>query len=149
MAEIFAFVNRRGRVSSLCPKYLNTLMSEDKMNDTTILLDCAHCNKSGVCSSGKEGLSCEVCRDLNEIKKPSNGLPCSVCHGTGKTPPRTPRFKSAVERHTALLALFLCYFILVLIGLIAFFKIEALDRILPFSTTVMGTVLGYYFAKKD
>jgi hypothetical protein len=74
-------------------------------------LRCAHCEGSGTCKNGKDGVSCDRCLEKARAKqwvlgKPRNiqspvGLPCSVCEGVGE--PKSLSFKRTIAPALALL----------------------------------------------
>lgn len=119
-------------------------MSTLNENIPTGFLQCAHCHESGTCSSGNDGISCEVCTKQAKAKKPSVGLVCSVCNGLGSAEPKTFRLQN---RLVPVLAIFLAYvaFILILFSLGS----QHFSEILAFCGTLIGSITGYYFGGKS
>lgn len=105
--------------------------------------ECAHCNGSGVCTSGIDGASCSVCAKEHKIKKEPNGLVCSVCGGIGYAELKTDRLNNRI---IPVLSLLIVYFALILVTVTALFNDSHFTEILAFCGTLIGSITGYYFS---
>lgn len=109
------------------------------------LHSCAHCKGSGTCISGPDGASCMVCTKRNELKKgPYHGLACGTCGGLGKTDTMTYRM---THRTQPILSISLVFGSIGLILLFGFAGSPYFHEVLTFCTTLLGSVIGYYFSK--
>lgn len=107
---------------------------------------CAHCNGSGTCKHGREGLSCAACVNKNELKRGEYfGLACGTCGGLGQTDTITYRMNHRTAPLLAIMIILSC-FLLIVFGLV---KDQHFQEILTFSGTVIGSVVGYYFGGKN
>jgi len=115
---------------------------------------CAHCQGSGTCGSGHDGCSCLICAKktyvipfIHKTKSMENhkGLICSSCHGSGEFDPMTKRL---LQRITPVLAITIVYFALFLILEFGKTDNEHFTEVLAFSSTLIGSITGYYFAGK-
>jgi hypothetical protein len=118
------------------------------------IIQCKHCDGTGSCSKGKEGSSCEVCirRNLKWtlafcFSRPRYGMVCSVCEGTGYNyiEPLTERLHN---RTAPLLAIMIVYVALFMVWIMAALKSQYFSEILAFSSTLIGSITGYYFGGK-
>jgi hypothetical protein len=103
---------------------------------------CAHCNNTGTCNKGKDGSSCEVCVRKN-LKWT---FVCSVCEGFGKMEPFTERLHNRI---VPVLALFVVYVALIIICWAACTENKHFSELLAFSSTLIGSITGYYFGGKN
>lgn len=111
------------------------------------LYPCAHCSQSGTCSSGESGTSCVACIRANELKgKQLYGLLCGSCNGIGLAEPRTERINKRIK---PVLSMVLIFCLLMGIYLCAVFKSPYFGEVLAFSSTLLGSVVGYYFSAKS
>lgn len=116
-------------------------------NITSNLYDCNHCGGKGTCRNGREGISCAACVVRNELKgKDHIGLLCGSCGGIGKAEPMTERIN---KRTAPLLAIYLVIVLLILIAFASIFKSEHFSELLTFSSTIIGSVIGFYFSRRD
>lgn len=116
-------------------------------SEHNLLHACAHCKGSGTCNSGPDSSSCKVCEIKNELKKgPYYGLACGTCGGLGKTDTVTYRLN---HRTKPVLSLILVLISTVLILLFGIFRNEYFHEVLTFCTTILGSVVGYYFSTKE
>ncbi|SME96099.1 hypothetical protein [Pseudogulbenkiania subflava] len=106
---------------------------------------CAHCKGTGTCTSGPDGASCMVCAKRNELKKGLyHGLACGTCGGLGKTDTMTYRM---THRTQPILSISLVFGSIGLILLFGFAGSPYFHEVLTFCTTLLGSVIGYYFSK--
>lgn len=111
------------------------------------LYECKHCETQGTCRNGKDGSSCAACIQRNELKgKEHFGLLCGSCGGIGKGEPMTERIN---KRAAPLLALYLVIFLLLMVSLAALLNNSHFSELLAFSSAIIGSVIGYYFSRKD
>ena len=119
------------------------------------LFECAHCNGSGTCATGREGASCDACaKDLNFFgSKERFGLACHTCRGLGKT---TTHLHKLQQKATPYLAYTItgCSFALILLfGAWGYWrddaKIDYFNEVMAFCTTLLGAVTGYYFSSRN
>lgn len=122
-------------------------------NPTTLeghntLHQCGHCNGSGTCATGPGGTSCMVCVSRNELNKRKvyTGLACGACGGVGKTDTITYRMQ---HRMQPLLSISLVLISTILIIFFGLTKSPYCHEILTFCTTILGSVVGYYFSKSE
>lgn len=110
------------------------------------LYPCAHCSGTGTCKSGINEHSCNVCIKINELKGTSfKGLPCSVCGGIGQAEPKTERIN---KRMPALLGMIVVFLLLALIFISLSMDSKYFTEVLTFSSTIIGSALGYYYSSK-
>jgi hypothetical protein len=115
----------------------------NKRTNSIESITCAHCEGSGTCHSGSNQSTCAVC--IREHRLPNSdapyvGLVCSVCEGLGIAESKSAMIQN---RFIPFLAIVIAYFAL---GLVAFsLKSEHLDKILIFASTLVGSIVGYYF----
>ncbi len=114
---------------------------------------CAHCNNTGTCNKGKDGSSCEVCVRKNQkwtfvfsVSNPRYGMVCSVCEGFGKIEPFTERLHNRI---VPVLALLVVYVALIIICWAACTENKHFSELLAFSSTLIGSITGYYFGGKN
>ena len=117
--------------------------------------DCAHCQKTGTCTNGKDGASCSFCvakaaqptfggfgRPIPPVS--TMGLPCGVCIGTAVA-------ETASEKLVKVIAPLLALFI-ILIGFLIILSIslhtEHHSQVLTLIGTLIGGITGYYFGGK-
>jgi hypothetical protein len=117
------------------------------------VIPCRHCNSEGTFRSGENGNSCEVCVRKNLkwtlafcFSKPRYGMVCSVCKGIGEIEPFTERLHNRI---VPALAIVLVYFALALVWFMAFLENQYFSEILAFSSTLIGSITGYYFGGKN
>lgn len=118
------------------------------MNDPVSKLHpCAHCRGEGTCNTGKEGTSCEVCRNNNDLKRGEYfGLACGVCNGLGVAESKTDRLNNRLQ---PVLALLIIYTALVFILIFGIAKSPYFNEVLAFCSTLVGGVTGYYFCSRE
>ncbi len=113
---------------------------------------CAHCDSTGTCSKGKDGSTCEVCVRKNlkwtfvfSTSKLRYGMVCSVCEGFVKIEPLTERLHNRI---VPVLALLVVYVALIIICWAACTENKHFSELLAFSSTLIGSITGYYFGGK-
>ncbi len=113
------------------------------------LIPCAHCEGKGICHSGKDESSCEICtrkvRLFGISSRKIYGIVCSVCYGGGVVEPMTERLNKRIE---PLLAIILVYVALFMVWFMATVNNQHFPAILAFSSTLIGSITGYYFGGK-
>jgi hypothetical protein len=111
------------------------------------LYECKHCAGSGTCSNGKDGSSCLVCAERNDLpfwkRTNQHGLVCGCCGGIGMSEPLTERIN---KRIAPMLALFIIAMLMALIFIAAITESKFFSEILAFTSAIIGTVVGYYFS---
>lgn len=110
---------------------------------------CSHCDGKGKCISAQDESSCDMCvRNGTPIYAVKNwffserkyGYICKVCDGSGDHNIRTKRFHEWLVPYLALFIVLGCF------GLIIEFKgSDNFAEVLAFSTTLIGSITGYYF----
>lgn len=117
--------------------------------DTNTLHDCAHCQGSGTCKSGENQASCYVCAKRNELRlwlfKPKiyYGLSCGTCGGLGKTDSLTHRLQHRIQPSLAMAVIGISLSMIMVFGI---GKSPYFHEILTFSSTLLGSIIGYYFS---
>jgi hypothetical protein len=109
---------------------------------------CKHCNGTGTCSTGLNGVACAVCakrgskfRDYSEV---AMGLPCLICEGRGSIEP------FSLKLHNRFLPFFAMGFVTLLLFLVGYavFADKSFDKVIGFAGTLIGSITGYYFGIK-
>lgn len=110
------------------------------------LYPCAHCERTGTCTSATNGSSCAACVKANELKGTGHvGLPCGTCSGLGNAEPKTERINKRIQ---PLLAVFTVYLLLSGVFVSAFINSQYFNEILAFSAPLIGVVLAFYFTAR-
>ena len=111
------------------------------------LHNCAHCSGAGTCKAGENGDSCAACAKRNELKPGPKyvGLACGTCGGLGKTDTVTYRL---THRTQPLLAWVIVTLAFLLIIYFSFVAPQFFHEVLAFCTTLLGSVVGYYFVNR-
>ncbi len=113
------------------------------------LHECKHCNSSGTCKNGNDGSSCLACAKKNDIsfwrQKNQFGLLCGSCGGIGNAEPLTERMHN---RTAPMLAIYLIISLLSIILWAALNESQFFSELLVFSSTIIGSIVGYYFSNK-
>lgn len=108
------------------------------------LYPCAHCGGTGTCSSGEGGASCAACVKAHELKaKGLVGVACGTCGGIGLAEPRTERINKRIK---PVIAMFIVFVMLFMVGALAFTNNPHFTEILAFASTLIGAIVAYYFA---
>jgi hypothetical protein len=117
------------------------------MQDITAnLYDCAHCSKTGTCTSGDEGRSCSACIKHNELKGALHrGLACGTCGGLGKGEPMTEKMNKRIQPMLAIYLVVIA-FVVLLISLVL--QSPHFSEVLAFVSTLVGGVAGFYFSQR-
>lgn len=111
------------------------------------LYPCAHCSQTGTCASGPDGSSCLVCLKINEVKgKLIFGIICGSCNGIGLAEPRTERINKRIK---PVLAIGFMFSLLAGVYVAASLNSAYFHEILVFSTTLLGSIVGYYFSARQ
>ncbi|MEJ1342475.1 MAG: molecular chaperone DnaJ [Candidatus Sedimenticola sp. (ex Thyasira tokunagai)] len=115
-------------------------MQEIKVN----LYPCKHCNETGICTSGKDGCSCQACVKYHELKKYKEhfGLACGTCGGLGQAEPVTERIN---KRTKPILAMSIVFIVLICLIVLAVFENPHFTEFLAFSGTLIGSITAFYF----
>jgi hypothetical protein len=114
-------------------------------------ISCLHCEKTGTCRNGVDGVSCATCSrkgsrygDHSDAPK---GLVCSVCEGRGSVEPFTLKLQNRF------LPFFAMGFVVLLLAFIAIAYFsnngKGFETILGFAGTLIGSITGYYFGGKQ
>ena len=110
---------------------------------------CKHCNETGTCKNGKDGISCSRCTAYwaEAIKGfqssgSESGLVCSVCWGKGIAEPSSSKWVYRFPAILAIIFVVLAFFLLVLFG---WREYNHFDKLLVFVSTLVGSITGYYF----
>jgi len=113
---------------------------------------CEHCKGTGTCTSGLNENSCRDCAKKSysfaflrkkETLENNKGLKCSGCEGSGEFDPRTKRMHQNIRPILGLIIVISALFILYDL---AIKKNEYFEQFLPFVTTMVGSVLAYYYS---
>lgn len=115
-------------------------------------IECRHCKGSGTCSTGEEGVSCDLCAEqarsatgfpfLKRTITSKRGLPCGVCQGTGDF---TAKGRALQGNIVALLGLLIILLVLLNLLAIAATGDKYHAAIITLLGTLAGSVAGYYF----
>lgn len=118
-----------------------------------MLNDCKHCNATGTCSSGVDGASCLDCAKktyaFSILRKrktlESNvGLVCKQCEGSGVFDPASRRLHNNIKPVLGLVIVFISLF---MVHDLADKGNQYFEQVLPFVSTLVGTVVAYYFTR--
>lgn len=115
------------------------------------LLECKHCNQTGTCSTGLDGMSCSACIKAHDLKghrfifwKVNHyGLSCGSCNGLLKADPVTFRMQ---KRVVPVLALLVTLGFLVLSSALAVMDESIIPQIITGWLALTSSVMGYYFS---
>ena len=108
------------------------------------LFPCAHCEGTGTCRNGKNKTSCQACIKSNELKgKEFEGLLCGSCGGLGQTEPYTERLNKRIK---PILSMVIVLTLLIMLMILSLLENPHFTEILAFSTTLIGTIIAYYFS---
>lgn len=109
---------------------------------------CKHCNETGTCTSGENGLSCVACVKYHDLKtqKTYRGLACGTCGGLGQSEPLTERIN---KRTKPFLAMGIVFVLLVCVVVLALIDSKSFTAFLAFAGTLIGSITTFYFSKVD
>lgn len=111
------------------------------------LYPCAHCGRTGTCTTAANGASCAYCVKAHELEGDGHvGLPCGTCGGLGHAEPGTEKINKRVQ---PLLGLLVVYVLLIGVFVSAILQSKYFSEILAFSGPLVGVVLAFYFTSRS